>query len=60
MDITKILETVMAIGSDLPAYKQLFDQVVSTFGERDQEKLRATYAEALAAADKAHAAAQAL
>lgn len=60
MDLEKILSTVVAIGSDLPAYKLLFDQVVASFGEQDQAKLRQTYADALASADKAHAAAQAL
>lgn len=60
MDISKILETIVAIGSDLPAYKLLFDQVISTFEEKDQVVLRQTYADALAAADRAHAAAQAL
>lgn len=60
MNFEKILTTITAIGSDLPAYKMLFDQVVSSFNETDQVKLRQTYADALAAADKAHAAAQAL
>lgn len=60
MDLGKILSTVVSIGADLPAYKQLFDQVVSTFGEKDQEVLRQTYADALASAASAHAAAQSL
>lgn len=60
MNFEKILTTIVAIGSDLPAYKQLFEQVLSTFGETDQTKLRETYAQALDAAARAHAAAQAL
>lgn len=60
MDIAKILETVALIGSDLPAYEALFAQVVTAFSGSDQDKLKQAYADAKAAADKAHAAAQSL
>lgn len=60
MNLDTILKTILMIGSDLPAYKALFDQVVGAFSEEDQEKLKQTYAEAIAASDKAHAAAQSI
>jgi DNA invertase Pin-like site-specific DNA recombinase len=60
MNLDNILKTILLIGSDLPAYKALFDQVLGAFSENEQEILKQTYAEAIAAADKAHAAAQAL
>lgn len=60
MTIDQIIATATSIGSDLPAYKQLFDLVVASHSETDQVKLRASYADALAAADQAHAQAQSL
>lgn len=53
-----IAATIGMIGSDLPAYKALFEQVVATLGSQDQAALRKTYADAMAASDRAHAAAQ--
>lgn len=60
MDIRKIIETLLLIGADLPAYKALFDQVLDLFAEDDQAKLKDAYAQARARSDAAHAAAQAL
>lgn len=60
MDIAKIIQTMLLIGAELPAYKALFDQVVSAFSGEDQATLKQGYADALAAADAAHAAAQAV
>ncbi len=60
MDLTKILNAVVSIGSDLPAFKQIFDEVVQTFEPTDQATLQQAYADAMVAADKAHAAAQAI
>lgn len=60
MQLDKVIAAVLMIGSDLPAFKALFEQVLHSFGPADQATLRQTYAEAIAAADKAHAAAQAV
>jgi hypothetical protein len=60
MDVAKILATVAMIGSDLPAYAALFNQVKTLLSDADQATLQAAYADAMAASDKAHAAAQAL
>lgn len=60
MNFEKVLETLLMIGSDLPAYKALFEQVASLFSDDDQDKLKAAYAEAMAASDAAHKAAQEL
>ncbi len=60
MNIADILKTIAMVGSDLPAYKALLDQVLSLFSETDQEKLKAAYAQAMARSDAAHAAAQKL
>lgn len=60
MDIAKILATIAMIGSDLPAYEALLGQVALMFSHEDQDTLKAAYVEAKAAADRAHAAAQAL
>lgn len=59
MNLDKIAATLLLIGSDLPAFKALFAEVLSTFSEQDQDKLKASYAEAILASDKAHEAAQA-
>lgn len=60
MDLEKILATIVQIGSDLPAYKSLLDEVLSMFESHDQVALKQAYADAIVASDKAHAAAQAL
>ena len=60
MDIAKIIQTMLLIGADLPAYKQLLDQVIGAFSGDDQETLKQSYADALAAAKAAHTAAQAV
>lgn len=60
MDLQKILSSLVLIGSDLPAYKALFDQVVLAFAEDDQAALREAYEKAKARSDAAHQAAQSL
>lgn len=60
MNIDAILKTMLLIGSNLPAYRQLLDQVIAAFSEDDQAKLKASYADALAEAERAHRDAQAL
>ena len=59
MNYDAIIQTMLLAGADLPAYKALFDQIVSTMKSDDQEYLKTSYADAMAAADRAHAAAQA-
>lgn len=60
VSLDKVLATLLMIGSNLPAFKALFEQVISTFSEQDQATLKLEYAKAIAAADEAHAAAQSL
>lgn len=58
MNFEKIIQTLVMIGADLPAYRALFEQVVALFDESDQDKLKEQYARAIEAADAAHRAAQ--
>lgn len=60
MNLEAVLNTLVLIGSDFPAYQALYHQVALTFSEADQATLRQAYADAKAAADRAHAAVQAL
>lgn len=60
MDLQSILKTMALIGSGLPAYKALLDQVIDLFDPADQDTLKASYASALADAESAHKAAQSL
>lgn len=52
--IDAVLAAVRLAGSELPAFKALFDTVVDTFTETDQEKLKKAYADARARTDAAH------
>lgn len=56
----KILSSVAMVGSDLPAYKVLFNAILNMLSEQDQEKLKKSYEEALKRADEAHDRAQQL
>ena len=60
LDIGKILETVLEVGADAPAFVALFNQVVDAFqAEPDkQAELKEGYAEALAKAKAQHEDAQ--
>jgi len=60
MDLQKILNTIALLGSNLPAFKALFDQVVNAFDGDDQDVLKATYADMMSKSDAAHRAAQEL
>lgn len=60
MNLAAILNTISLVGSNLPAFKALLDQVISTFDEQDQEVLKTAYAEMQAKSDAAHQVAQAL
>lgn len=54
-DFATILKIAQGAGNAIPTLTALFDKVVSTFGEDDQEKLRSAYRDARAASDDAHA-----
>jgi hypothetical protein len=58
--LTALLNTVLLVGSDLPAYKALFDQVVDMLSEDDQATAKEAYEKALADAHTAHRDAQAI
>lgn len=60
MNLSAILNAITLVGSNLPAFKALFDQVVDAFDEKDQAVLKTAYAEMQAKSDAAHKAAQAL
>ena len=60
MNFEATLKTLLMIGANFPAYRALFDQVITLFEKSDQEKLKEEYAKAMAAADAAHKAAQEL
>ena len=60
MDLQKIISATLLAGAHLPAFKALYDTVVNTFGEKDQAKLKAAYADAIAKSDAAHRDAQGL
>jgi hypothetical protein len=49
-----ILGAIKLAGSELPAFKSLFDGVVGTLHESDQAKLKAAYAEQMAKSDAVH------
>lgn len=55
-----ILGAIKLAGSELPAFKALFDSVVGTLGEDDQTTLKAAYAEQMAKSDRQHAKIQGL
>lgn len=55
-----ILKTVAMIGSDLPAYKVLFDDLMSMLSDEDQATAREAYDAAMKRAEAAHKAAQAI
>lgn len=58
MNFDKIMQTILLIGADTPAYKALFDQIIATMHSDDQAALQTAYDQALDDAAKAHAAAQ--
>lgn len=58
--LATILKTVVMVGSDLPAYRALFDDLVAMLGEEDQRAAKDAYAAAMERAKAAHEAAQAI
>jgi uncharacterized protein YutD len=53
-DLATILKIVQGAGSLADVADNLFDQIVGTFGDDDQERLRAAYADARKKSDQAH------
>ena len=58
MNVQDILRTLALLGSEMPAYKALFDATMKLFEPQTQESLKAAYAEAMARSDEAHRKAQ--
>lgn len=58
MDLDKIVKTMLLIGSELPAYRALFDQVLGLFDGADQDELKRRYSIAMQRSDEAHQRAQ--
>lgn len=58
MDFDTILRTVGLVGAEFPAYKALFDQVVTLFDSDDQDELKRAYSIAMQRSDEAHQRAQ--
>lgn len=61
-DLTSILKLLPAVGpvvAALPEFKKIYDQIVGTFGEDDQETLKDAYADLMAENDEGHARLQA-
>lgn len=58
--LATLLKTVVMIGSDLPAYKALFDDLVAMMGEEDQQAAKDAYVVAMERAKAAHRAAEAI
>ena len=53
--ILKLLPAVGPVVAAIPAFKGIFDQIVSTFKEKDQAVLKEAYADLIAENDEGHA-----
>lgn len=56
-NLTSVLGLLPGIGpiaAALPQFKEIYDQIVSTFGEKDQDTLREAYADLMADNDEGH------
>jgi hypothetical protein len=58
-DILKLLPAVGPVVAALPEFKKIYDDIVGTFKEQDQEVLREAYADLMAENDEGHARLQA-
>lgn len=61
-DLKSILGLLPAVGpvvAALPEFKKVYDQIVGTFKEDDQEVLKSAYADIMADNDEGHARLQA-
>lgn len=54
MNFETILKIVQGAGDIVPAFAQLFEQVLQTFSEEDQSKLKDAYAAARMKSDDVH------
>lgn len=57
--VLKLLPAVGPVVGALPAFKEIFDQIVGTFGQKDQAVLKEAYADLMAENDEGHARLQA-
>lgn len=55
LDVLKFLPAVGPVVAALPEFKSIWDQIVGTFGEKDQATLKEAYADAIADNDEGHA-----
>ena len=53
-DLASVLATVQLLGADSAAYRALFDQVLTLFGQKDQDALKEALAEAIERSDSLH------
>lgn len=53
-DFNTILKIVQGAADAVPTLGALVEEVIATFGEEDQAKLKAAYADARKASDTAH------
>lgn len=56
-DLTSVLKLLPAVGpvvAALPEFKRIYEQIVATFGERDQATLKDAYFDLMAENDEGH------
>jgi hypothetical protein len=58
LDFETVLKIVQGATQIVPAFTELFEHVVAAFGEDDQDKLKAAYADARARSDALHVSTQ--
>lgn len=61
-DLSSILKLLLAVGpvvAALPEFKAVYDQIVGTFGDKDEAALKEAYADLIADNDEGHARLQA-
>ena len=58
LDFETVLKIVQGATHIVPAFTELFEHVVAAFGEDDQDKLKAAYADARARSDALHVSTQ--
>lgn len=57
--ILKLLQAVGPVAAALPDFKAVYDQIVTTFSDDDQDTLKEAYADLIADNDEGHARLQA-
>jgi hypothetical protein len=53
--ILALLPKVGPVVASLPEFKKVYDQIIATFGEHDQETLKEAYLDVIADNDAGHA-----